>query len=250
MDALQEIKERMEALEREVSVLRAREQIQNLMGQFAFLQSTAQYREIVDKLFSKSSERSYEDGSAGIYTDNRFAPDLIFSWFRNRYGLPVNDQDADALRGRLTVNALTTPVIEVAADGQSADGVWITTGHETAVYPEGKPSGFLSTDEAPAQPDGSRHRAQWVWLKYSVRFVLEDNEWRILHMHVYEIFRCPFDEDWVKYSKHRAEDDEFLDSMIRFGSENPTHATFPSTEHWQYAPDAFPPAFPTVPGLK
>lgn len=245
--ALEQLAQRLQALEQQVSRLEAREQIQDVMGRFAFLQSTFQYREILDRLFSRRKDRSYEDGTSGVYTDDRFSPDLIFSFFRNRYGLPPNEGPADGLRGRLVVNALTSPVVEVAEDGRSAHGVWITCGHETAVYPAGTVSGFPSVDNSPPDRDGARHTAQWVWQKYSVHFILEDGAWRILHMHVYEIFRCPFGEDWVDYAKKRAQDDELLDAMIRFGS-RPTHATFPTTRHWQYAPDALPPDFPEIPG--
>lgn len=248
MEDLYFIKKRLEDLEHEIFMLRAREQIQNLMGNFAFLQSVARYDEIMETCFSKRTDRSYEDGTSGVYSDDRFMPDLILSWFRNRYGL-LEDDSGDIMPqpGWMTINALTSPVIEVAEDGQSADGVWITTGNETKIYPNDSFAMLPSSKNVLLEPCESSHRALWVWLKYSVHFILEENEWRILNMHVYEIFRCPFDEDWVSFAKKRARDDEQLDSMIRFGSENPTHATHPTTEHWQYAPDAALPNFPVVP---
>lgn len=79
--ALEQLAQRLQALEQQVSRLEAREQIQDVMGRFAFLQSTFQYREILDRLFSRRKDRSYEDGTSGVYTDDRFSPDLIFFVF-------------------------------------------------------------------------------------------------------------------------------------------------------------------------
>jgi hypothetical protein len=58
----------------------------------------------------------------------------------------------------LHLNALTTPVIEVAGDGETARAAWICPGME-GMTP--------------------------VWVKYGCDFKKQDGEWKIWHLHVY-----------------------------------------------------------------
>ena len=80
--------------------------------------------------------------------------------------------------GRLTMHPLTTPVIEVAKDGKTARGLWISPGIETH-YIEGKPL------------------ACSVWESYAADFVKEDGVWKWWHVHLYRAFIVPFDKSWV-----------------------------------------------------
>jgi hypothetical protein len=82
-------------------------------------------------------------------------------------------------RGLMFIHPLTTPVIEVAGDGKTAKGVWISPGVETMRY-NGKLTAF------------------WAWVKYGADFVKEDGQWKIWHNHVYAVFRCPYDKSWVE----------------------------------------------------
>lgn len=65
-------------------------------------------------------------------------------------------------------------------------------------------------------------------------------------MHVHEIFRCPFDENWISYAERRFADDEALDSQMRLG-DNPMRAEYPTTSHWQYGPEEIATHTPTPP---
>jgi len=61
-------------------------------------------------------------------------------------------------RASLRLQALTTPVIEVAGDGETARAVWISPGME-------------GTEPA--------------WIKFGCDFRKQDEEWKIWHLHVY-----------------------------------------------------------------
>jgi hypothetical protein len=81
----------------------------------------------------------------------------------------------------LMEHSLASPVIEIAADGKTAKGVWMSPGHETGPDPEtGKPKG------------------NWCWSKYGCDFVKEDGQWKLWHYHVYRTFKTPFDTDWAE----------------------------------------------------
>jgi SnoaL-like domain len=80
--------------------------------------------------------------------------------------------------GVMLEHHLTTPIIEVAEDGQTAKGVWMSPGHETV-------PGLL--------PGG-----HWVWGRYAIDFVKEKGEWKIWHLWFYPTFRTRVGRDWVE----------------------------------------------------
>ena len=80
---------------------------------------------------------------------------------------------------------LTTPMIVVADDGQTARGVWHAPGSETA-----------------------GEMCQWALGRVACDFIKESGEWKIWHYHYYRIFRTDFDTPWNemdqrKISRHR-----------------------------------------------
>ena len=85
----------------------------------------------------------------------------------------------ELLKGLLCVHCIGTSVIEVARDGKTARGVWISPGFETA-------------NEGPEGP-----QAMWAWSKYGVDFLLEDDGWKIWKMKVYPLFQAPYDTCWT-----------------------------------------------------
>ena len=83
--------------------------------------------------------------------------------------------------GFLFVHTQTTPVIEVAGDGKTAKGVWMSPGLETRKNPK--------TEELVAY---------WLWGNYGVDFIKEDGKWRFWHFHVYPYILTPYDKSWTE----------------------------------------------------
>lgn len=101
--------------------------------------------------------------------------------------------------GLLIEHAITTPVIEIAADGNTAKGVWISPGHKTCpiqgeIYPN------------------------WSWGRYAVDFIKEDGQWKIWHLHVLTTFRTPLNQSWVesalKKPEFLPEDDKVIEGIV------------------------------------
>ena len=69
--------------------------------------------------------------------------------------------------GAFVWHPVTTGVIEVAGDRQTAKGVWYTPGA----------GGHASAD--------GRKSLDWMWEKYGVDFIREDGHWKVWHMKVY-----------------------------------------------------------------
>lgn len=77
------------------------------------------------------------------------------------------------------LHTLTTPVIEVAGDRETAKAVWLSPGHVTA-------------------PVGGKLQAFWHWDRYAVDFVREAGAWKIWHMFVGKDFSTPYEKSWVE----------------------------------------------------
>lgn len=101
--------------------------------------------------------------------------------------------------GKLILHTATMPVIEVAADGETAKGVWMMSGCE---------SGLTDPEVAKEAPDymyspeevlGKKVWAHWVWCKYAVDFLRQDGEWRIWKFRCYELLRAPYEENWISF---------------------------------------------------
>lgn len=78
--------------------------------------------------------------------------------------------------GSLAVHMLTAPYIEVAGDGQTAQGLWYSPGAVGGAHPD--------------HDDGLM-----IYEKYGVDFMREDGEWKIWHLFVGTDFAVPAGQD-------------------------------------------------------
>jgi hypothetical protein len=69
--------------------------------------------------------------------------------------------------GDLVIHTLTTPVIEIAEDRETAQGVWMSVGLASRAGQDGQP------------------QYNWFWEKFGVDFVREDGEWKIWHFQIF-----------------------------------------------------------------
>ena len=253
--------ERLDRLEKRLQRMEDRAAIENLMGRYQYLHTANHDLEIVDQFWSHREDAQIEEGFYGVYAGWQFQS--VADFYSEKYGMdrytpprPANEPEGpvgpefppEAPRkkaGKLVVHTMTTPVIEVAEDGQTAKGIWISAGHESGVFGPGELSGIPRIDNASPDEDGDRILADWVWLKYGVDFVKEGEEWKILRLHIYSIFRCPYDENWVAFSKRYAEEEADMDSLHRFGMSGTTPLK-PSTGYWRYSPEAVPELDPYI----
>jgi hypothetical protein len=167
-------------------------------------------------------ERCFARRTAGV----AFEPEDWGVW-EGREAIKASYVDGapPALPGLVTEHATTTGVVEVAADGRTAKGVWISPGHETFPGPEGSPL------------------ALWSWGRYGIDFVKEDGEWKFWHFHIYTTFRTPYGVDWVSAAvdpAHRL----FPEGEMPPGMPTPSR---PVTFNQPYHPERAPVLQPTPP---
>jgi hypothetical protein len=179
-----------ENVQREIARLWAVNAVQNLLGTYSFLH-TSGLNHRVPELFTQTDDTVIEM-MWGRYTGKDAAYRCYFVDHRrddqnaiDALGLKVPAVPApktDEMAGAATaggpsseapfhMHLLTTPVIVVAGDGQTARGVWISPGVE-----------------------GSG----WGWMKYAADFKLEKGAWKIWHMHVYGLFMTAYDHSWTE----------------------------------------------------
>jgi hypothetical protein len=151
-------------------------EIQNLMGREQFFHMAALHDRVMELWAKKTPEVSVQISSMG-------------KWEGTEGLKKVNDYHkytwGDAV-GEMSVHTLTTPIIEVAGDGKTARGVWLSPGAR-----------------AEKKQKTNKYEAYWMWLKYGCDFVKEDGMWKIWHTHAYGIFRVPYDKSWVEVDKEQ-----------------------------------------------
>jgi len=144
--------------------------IHNIMGRRAYLHSAGRHDREIGELWSTQDDVVFEPEDMGAWTK--------LSSIKKSY---VNGNPfPTGTKGLMIEHTLTTPVIEIAENGETAKGVWVSPGHET--FPD----------------DQGHHKAHWSWGRYAVDFRKEKGVWKIWHLHVLTTFRTPFDQDWVE----------------------------------------------------
>ncbi|MDQ4419289.1 nuclear transport factor 2 family protein [Sphingobium sp. DEHP117] len=174
------------ALRAEVATLRHslqrsedRASVENLFSRYMYLHNAFRDTEIIP-LWAKKGTPGVRSqySNLGVYTDW----DKIISYHQGR----------PAPAGKLIFHYVTTPLIEIAGDGQTAKGLWIVNGLE---------SGLVDPELAKSMPawmfekemvNGKKVWMHNVYLKYGVDFIRQDGAWKIWHFHCFEVARAPY----------------------------------------------------------
>lgn len=175
-----EVVQLLEKQNKRIQVLEDVHEIANMMGTYIYKHEVHKDAEFLNTIFAKRDDISWEVANFGVF----YGRDGVKRTLDAHSGLSAQKSGQQgpppmAQPGMMIMHTLTTPVIEIAGDGKTAKGVWISPGHETGVEADGKPKG------------------QWCWTKYGCDFIREDGKWKLWHYHVYRIFRTPYDMDWT-----------------------------------------------------
>ena len=187
------------SLEERIQRLEAVNEIQNLMSRYEYLHTAGLHEKTAEMFAKKAPGVKATFPAWGVYEGTES--------IRRAFVGVHSFQDGDRI-GKMRMHTLTTPVIEVAGDGKTAKGVWISPGHET-------------------MPDKSGElKAYWAWAKYGCDFVKEDGKWKFWHIQIYGIFFNPYDQSWVESGPPALVD-----------IPNELMGDRPNTYFWMYSPD-------------
>ncbi|MBC2665487.1 nuclear transport factor 2 family protein [Novosphingobium flavum] len=185
---------------------RDRGEIENLFSRYMYLHNAFHDPEIVP-LWAKK-------GTPGIraqYSNNG----VYTSW----ESITAYHAQRPNPKGKLVFHYVASPLIEVAADGQTAKGLWVMSGVE---------SGLTDPEAAKLAPefmyvkdvmvDGKRVWMHEILAKYGVDFIRQDGQWKIWHFHCYEIARSPLGMGWIPFAA-KSQDNPFSDDLMYFGED-------------------------------
>ena len=165
-----------------------RGEIENLFNRYMYLHNAFQDERIIPLWVKRGTEGiRARYTNAGQYTD-------YDSVIRYHQGRP-------APAGKLILHSTTTPVIEEAADGATAKGVWIMAGTESGLTDPEVAKDSPDFMYSPGDVQGKKVWAHWVWCKYAIDFLRQDGEWKIWKFRCYELARAPFEENWVSFGE-------------------------------------------------
>lgn len=161
--------ERKQRLAMLINKLDAYHQIQNEMGRTVVAVNFGQPDRVLSQFALDRSDVSVEFADEGRFV-GRDAVMAIVDQVVNRPSVP----------GAMVDVQLTTPIIEVADDLQSARALWWTAG-----------AGALADG-------GGDPQAIWLWGMIAADFIPVGDEWKILHAHYFRYIKCDFHKGWVE----------------------------------------------------
>ena len=231
--------------------LEARAEIENLMARYEYLYTARDARAILDELWAEDGcGITVEDRFYGVYEgrDGAFPDAGMKTYYDSVFGFGSPSDHP----GKLSCYTLTTQMLEVAGNAQTAKGLWLSIGAEgdagELAYddlgrPDRRVSGVHLTS---VSPEGKRYQADWVWQKMAVDFIRRPQGWRLWHLHIYDMFRCPYGQDWVTFSARRPELNErwaVERCFTPYGKPTGRGCQY----HWEYSTDSYPPVRPELP---
>lgn len=198
--------ERKTKLLRSIEKLEAYQEIQNEMGRTV---AALNFRQ-AERIFSHFSSREdiwLEYADEGVFSGR----DAVYTVIQELFG-------GEAQPGQMLDMQLTTPMIEVAGDLQTAKAVWWCPGAGSLVQ------------------EGADPQAIWAWGMVAVDFILEDNAWKIWHLHYFRLIKCDYQKGWVE------------DTSMIHRPNIPVHPLAgPTTYHNPYSPLCVREAIPPCP---
>ena len=154
------------SLEERIQHMEDVHEVQNLMSRYSYYHTAGMQKETVE-LWAKNTQGVRANiPSFGLYKG--------YEGVKRMYVGAHNYIEGERI-GQMHMHTLTTPVIEIAGDGKTAKGVWISPGQESGPDEKGEFHAF------------------WAWLKYGADFVKEDGKWKFWHLEAYGIFFTPYE---------------------------------------------------------
>ncbi|MFM6933642.1 MAG: nuclear transport factor 2 family protein [Novosphingobium sp.] len=197
---------RLDDLTRENTRAHDRAAVENLFGRYMTLHNAFRDPEIVPMWVKKGTpDVRAQYSNNGIYTNW----DNIMSYHAQRPNPP----------GKLIYHFIASPIVEVAADGKTAKGMWLMSGLESGLTaPESAKGAPDFMYEKNVTVDGKKVWMHTVYAKYGVDFIKQDGQWKIWHFHCFEVARAPYGTGWIPFAA-AAQDVSFGDDLMYFGED-------------------------------
>ena len=154
-------------IELEIERLKSYVEIMNIIGLYATYHSASRQQETCD-LFAKKTP-----GGVIIYNGDVYEG---YQGVENHFIKYMTESEVD-LSGKIYMHEMMSPIIEVAADGQTAKAQTTSIGCESLCRGE----------------NGEGRVSIWDMCKYRFDFIKEDGKWVIYNLDLHNVFETPFD---------------------------------------------------------
>lgn len=141
-----------------------------------------------------------------------------------RYAIPTEEDDVRRTN-ELHIFPTYSQVIQIAEDGKTARAVW---------YAGGAESGKILPPDAAGLLEWENVSGCWSWKTMAADFIAEDGQWKIWHLHAYNIFLTDFYKSFADGEALKPE--EVFKSYYR--TDGRGAPDLPPTTAWHYAADA------------
>jgi hypothetical protein len=201
--------ERLEAmvakLESTIQRTEDRGEVENLFSHYMYLHSAFDDSEIIDLWVRKGTP-----GIRAQYSNNG----VYTTW----ESVTQYHRDRPHPKGKLLLHYTTTPMIEVAEDGQTAKGLWVVSGVESGLTDPAAAKLAPDYMYEPGLVDGKKVWEHTVLLKYGVDFLKQDGVWKIWHFHCFEVSRSPFGLGWIPFAA-KSQNQSYSNDLMYFGED-------------------------------
>lgn len=198
---------RKKELLKNIAKLEAYQEIQNEMGRTVAAFNFREAEKVLSHFALEKEDVSLEYADEGVFEGKEAVTTII----NEVVGKEVKP-------GEMLDIQLTTPMIEVADDLQTAKAVWWCPG-----------AGALTDEEK--DPD-----AIWAWGMIGADFVVEDGSWKLWHFHYFRYIKCLYEKGWAE------------DTSLINRPNTPVHPMAkPVTYHNPYSPLSVREAIPACP---
>ena len=162
-------KERRDNLFRNMQKLSAYREIQNLMGRLTAALNFQRADEMLTYFAMDREDVRLEYADEGVFEGKEAVEAVV----KEIIVKPLTP-------GYMLDMQLTTPMIEVADDCRTARGLWWCPGIGALPREEGDP------------------QAIWNWGMTAADFILEEDGWKVWHLHYFRFIRCDYHKGWTE----------------------------------------------------
>ncbi|HIR13830.1 MAG TPA: nuclear transport factor 2 family protein [Candidatus Choladousia intestinavium] len=199
--------ERKRALLNSIEKLEAYQELQNLMGRTVAAVNFRQPEKILENFALDREDVSLEFADEGVFEGKEGVTAVV----KEIIAKPPK-------KGEMVDMQLTTPMIEVAGDGNTAEALWWCPGAGAVVSEKAEP------------------QAIWAWGMLAADFIKEKDQWKIWHLHYFRYIKCFYEKGWVE------------DTTMIHRPNLPMHPLAkPSTYHNPYSPNSVRDGLPACP---
>jgi hypothetical protein len=210
---VQLLKEKVAKSKLEMERAQAYNACENLMNKYQFYHMRGMRTEET-MLFALNSPGACVEMLWGIYDE----PEGVLRWKKSEgYGQPRQ-------KGAFPMHCMTTPVIEVAKDGQTARGLWLMIGAESG-----------------RMPGDTETKANWAAGQFAMDFIKENGEWKIWKYNTTGLIYSPFEKGW------HVENAEVLKKMQSMERPEEYKPDRPASYPWMWDPNEHFQNIPPVP---